>query len=110
MPHLQESPPGLAHQCKRRHNRVCQRLLQLIFVRGFGGIRVFQLLLHLSPQRREAFLQLLIAQRLHFRLLRIHRSNQRLQLLQVALVFRPNKTRNYAVYCLGYIHGRFTVS
>ena len=101
MPHLQESPPGLAHQRKRRHNRVRQRLLQLIFVRGFRGIRVLQLLLHLRPQRREAFLQLLVAQRLHFRLLRIHRSNQRLQLFQVALVLRPDKPRDNAVNYLG---------
>jgi len=66
--------------------------------------------LHLGAQRGKALFQLLVAQSLHFRLLRIHRSNQRLQLFQVALVLRPDKPRDYPVNNSGYIHGRFAVS
>ena len=101
MPHLQEAPSGLAHQRKRRHNRIGQRFLQFIFVSGFSGVRVLQPLLHLRPQRGKPLFQLLVAQRLYFRLLRIHRSNQRLQFFQIALVLRPDKPRDNAVNYLG---------
>src|SRR5208337_5182697 len=61
-------------------------------------------------QRREPLLQLLVAQRLRLRFLRIDGGHQRLEFLDVAFVLRADKSRDKVVDKLGYIHERLFVS
>src|SRR5260370_12543787 len=86
MAHVQKAPSGFADQRECRDNGRLQRLLQLLFVRGFSWIGVLQLLLHLSAKFRKTRLESFIAERLHFRFALVDGGDYGHQLLDVAFV------------------------
>jgi len=77
---------------------------QFLFVRRLRRVAVLQPLLHLRLQRRKPFFQLLVAQPAHFRFARIDLRDDRLHLLDVAFVLRPDKLRDYAIQYLCCFH------
>ena len=104
VPHVEETAPRLARQCKGGNDHRLERLLHALLERGFRRICVFQLFLDLRLQLLVSRLEIGVAERLHFRFARVHGRDGRLYALDVALVFGADKSRDNSVEYLGCFH------
>src|SRR5262249_47740827 len=86
------------------------RLFVGIFVGGITRVDVLERLLHLLLEREESLFQLFVRKSLHFRFARIDCGDERLQFFDVALVLCTDKSRDDAIYGLGYVHSGLPLS
>ena len=73
---------------------------------GVARIQIFEGFLDLVFQREKACLQFIVTEGLDFRFALVDGDHQRLQFFDVALVLGANKSRDYAVRYLRYVHER----
>ena len=85
-------------------NRRLECLLQFSLVVGIVALDAFKALLHFGPQRRCALGDLRVGELLHLGFKLVDRDDRRRDPLDVALVLRPDKFRDYAVYNLLNVH------
>ena len=94
MAHAKLSPARFAHQSKRRNERGFQRILAALFeLRIFEG-KVAEPRLHLRPELHRFFQELGVTQFFILRGERIDLGDQRLDQLQVTLVFCADEPGN----------------
>ena len=97
MPHPQRPSTSFAHRRKRRNNRRLDRFLQLLLDVRVVVLNALEPRLHLGFQLRRVRRQLRVRKLLHRGLERIDLAHHRLNHLDVALVLRPDKSRDDAI-------------
>ena len=110
MAHVEEAAAGFADQRKGRHNGglkcPAHGFLIDVFAGGVARVQIFEGFLDLVFQRKKACLQLIVTEGFDFCLALVDGDYQRLQFFDVALVLGANKSRDYAVRYLRYVHER----
>ena len=95
MAHVELAAADFADEGERGHENGCERFLHFGAVFGIFYVDALQLRRDLHLQFGGLNAEVLVGELLHFRLERVDLRDERLELLDVALVLRPDEKRNY---------------